>query len=858
MLAALLFGALGGHALTRVNAAPQGNFQAACYGGPIAQWTFDNTISPSAGTGVFAIGSSASYTYISSGMNTPPALNTSGWSVAGSSDEYLEFSISTLGRTGIGLTFNSNRSSAGPDQYELRYSIDGSPPTTYDVRTITTDELLYIYDFSSDSSFDNKNSIVFRLYGYGDSGNWRIDNVTFTGTCTVLDNTPTSTSTPTASPIGSIIINEVAWMGTLASTSHEWLELYNPTAGTVNISNWKIAAADGSPSITIPSGTTIASGEYILLSNGNAFSSDVTSTTTVIPYSGASLLSDTGETLFLRDASNSFIDASNGNGGVWPAGTLTTASNHGTMERMGTGADTDVNWVTSTDADNDWNKNDIAGNLIHGTPGYDNWGYTVTNTPTSVPTNTPIPTNTFTLTPTITRTITPTAIDSKTVVITEVAWMGTLASSNDEWIELFNATNKSVNLTGWHLRSFRAGSGNTVYMDITFTSTSCQGASNNFIPCVIPPGGFFLMERGRDDVVSDIPADMIYPAITSTLLSNSGEMLLLCSTYNISSGTCKASIPRLPSTVVDIANIDSVGKGTPTSSNPWSAGSSSSYGSMERKNLLSNEDTNWYTHTGGDPHWGEDANGREIKGTPKHPNWAFTVTATVRATITPTRTRTPAPQPGPVLVLNEFVPRPGHDWNSDGQVNTLDEFVEVINAGQVPLNLSQYKLDDYEQDANGVEIKNGFSLPSRTLQPGEIAVFYASDTGFFLSDAGDTVRLVKASNYTIVDSITYPAVSSLDVSYCRYTDGYGSWLNRCFPTPGRPNSLTGDSFPPDPGGAISQICLLPDNAPVEFMLAECEQSGLGIWNPKYWDTFPGEGDEFWLYELWYKWLEIFQ
>jgi hypothetical protein len=96
------------------------------------------------------------------------------------------------------------------------------------------------------------------------------------------------------------------------------------------------------------------------------------------------------------------------------------------------------------------------------------------------------------------------------------------------------------------------------------------------------------------------------------------------------------------------------------------------------------------------------------------------------------------------------------------------------------------------------------------------------------------------------------------MSYCRYTDGYGSWLNRCFPTPGLPNSLTGGTLPPEPGGSTTAICLLPDNAPVEFVLAECEQSGLDIWNPAYWDSFPGEGDEFWLYELWYKWLEIFQ
>ena len=460
--------------------------------------------------------------------------------------------------------------------------------------------------------------------------------------------------------------------------------------------------------------------------------------------------------------------------------------------------------------------------------------------------------------------VTPAYIPSKTIVITELSWTGTAVNSDDEWIELFNASNQPVDLTDWQIRSFRSGSGDQVYAVIPFKSPSICNPD-----CIIDPGEYFLLERFRDDVVSNITADVIYPKTVtfggsshSTQLSNCGELLLLCTPNNISAGTCRPSQDNLPITVGDIVNLETFTNRTPSASNPWPAGSASTLASMERKNLISNEDTNWYTYVGPSPDncpfpKGKDAGGVNlIKGTPKCPNWAFQVTATPRATNTPTRTPTPLAVPGPVLVLNEFVARPGHDWNHDGQVNNNDEFIEVINAGQVALNLSQYKLDNYEQDAAGKEIKNGFSLPSKTLQPGEIAVFFASETGFYLSDAGDTVRLVKASNYTIVDAYTYPAITSLDVSYCRYTDGYGSWLNRCFPTPGLPNSLTGGSFPPDPSAAA--ICLLPDSAPVEFLMAECEQGGLGIWNPAYWDSFPGEGKEFWLFELWSKWLAIFQ
>jgi hypothetical protein len=37
------------------------------------------------------------------------------------------------------------------------------------------------------------------------------------------------------------------------------------------------------------------------------------------------------------------------------------------------------------------------------------------------------------------------------VVISEVAWGGTAASPNDEWIELYNTTPDSITLTGWSL-----------------------------------------------------------------------------------------------------------------------------------------------------------------------------------------------------------------------------------------------------------------------------------------------------------------------------------------------------------------------------------------------------------------------
>lgn len=622
--------------------------------------------------------------------------------------------------------------------------------------------------------------------------------------------TPTASPTATRLPLRTILISEVAWAGTSSTySSDEWIELYNPSSFPVDLTGWKLQAADGNPSIALSK--TINPGEYFLLENK---SDDlvVSNIPADIIYSGSLL--NTGERLVLYDPADRLIDSADGTGG-WPAG---SSSTYGTMERKGIMPDSRDSWMTNTGL----KKNGLnrGGGVILGTPKQSN------TPPPLPPTATPVPT----------------PIPYKTVVITEVAWAGTAASSSDEWIELFNTTNETIHLDGWELRSLRYN-GEDFYINLKIQLKGDIPPRTSTDPGNM--SGYFLLET-RDDAVENIDADQLYTGS----LYNSGEILLLCSPYNLQPGSPAPCNINVKSKLVDYVN------GSLTTSGnikPWPAGSSSTYGSMERKNLISDDVTNYYTHTGLSPHFGVDANGNAIKGTPKHPNWANTVTATPRATYTPTRTPTPRPAAAPILVINEVLARAGTDWNNDGVVDVYDEFIEVINAGTVNLNLSGYKLDD-ENELGSVP----FSLPSQTLKPGEKAVFYGSQTGIRLEDSGDTVRLLKASNNSVVDAVTYTMVKSLDFSVCRYTDGYGSWILGCFPTPGRPNQLTGERFPSTSGGQPIPVCVLPDSVPEEFVLAECEEGGLGIWNPFYWDSSPGEGNEIWQPDERDKWLVIYQ
>lgn len=383
-----------------------------------------------------------------------------------------------------------------------------------------------------------------------------------------------------------------------------------------------------------------------------------------------------------------------------------------------------------------------------------------------------------------------------TVLINEIAWYGTAASTSDEWIELYNPGSTPIDLTGWVLQGADG-------------SPSIQLSGSIGVGAV---DGYYLLERTDDNTVIDADADLIFTGD----LENSSETLQL----------------RDPSgNIIDTANANG---------GVWPAGTYS-FNSMERSGVIPDTDTAWISNTRTNTwtkHDGRTPSSTStlIRGTPGYANWAFTVTATPLPPSTPTRTKTPtrtptqAPPP-PLVAINEFVPRPGHDWNNDGAVNVQDEYVEIINHGTINVNLSGYSLDD---EANlGSE---PYRLPSVTLEPGGRVVFYGSETGLLLSDGGDGVRLLKP-NGQLMDAFNYTVARYADQSYCRLPDngGLDDWNNDCYPTPGLQNSLSGDFTPPSVDGDAALLCPIADTLPEDFVFAECSPFGNNIWRRAFWD-----------------------
>ena len=668
--------------------------------------------------------------------------------------------------------------------------------------------------------------------------------------------TNTQTASPTPTTVRSLLINEVAWSGTAAGSTDEWFELYNNTAAPISLAGWRLESDDGNPNFALSG--TIDPGDYFVVSKSGGVFNDLVPDLINTSFS----FENGGEVLILLDPNGNEVDTANLDGGAWNAGQ--GSPNFTTMERIGTGADSPTSWITyggTVPVAHDRNGNDIKG-----TPGQANWISVVTLTPTP--------------------TITPTSIGPSGVIINEVAWSGTSASTTDEWIELYNPGALPVDITGWSLY----GDDNTV---------NKVGSPNITLKGTIPPGEWFLLER--NEAATTVTADQIYS--TGDLL-NDGERLYLKN----NSGT-----------VIDTANLDG---------GVWPAGTASvtttsppPYASMERVGGISNT---WVTYGGTQP-VAYDRNGGPIKGTPGSGNWINSATittitsdlpdpslvnqnvtvsvrvlggktvptgkvnisgantncsltlsngigsCTVKFTSTGTktliasyvadashtassdtephqvstsvsRTSTPVPSPlppPPLLALNEFLPRPGHDWNNDGIVNTGDEYIEVLNHGVVNVNLSGYSLDD--------EVNVGSSpyrLPAVTLRPGERYVFYGSETGILLGDGGDGVRLLKP-NGQLGDAYNYTVVERPDQSFCRLPDNGGAddWNQNCYPTPGLQNSLNqGESITAN-SPEKELYCPIADTLPDAFAEAECQPFGNNIWRPEFWDRTGWYGDQ---------------
>lgn len=151
-----------------------------------------------------------------------------------------------------------------------------------------------------------------------------------------------------------VVINEVAWAGSLDDSSDEWIELKNNTDTEIDLTGWSISD-DGTSTYTL-SGTISANGYFLIESNDNAISTITANL--VVSLS----LANTGDTLVLFDSNGDTIDTINSLGATWVGGDNTTKA---TMERIDSELFGDSNFGTCTAGNG---NSGSEGSSILGTP----------------------------------------------------------------------------------------------------------------------------------------------------------------------------------------------------------------------------------------------------------------------------------------------------------------------------------------------------------------------------------------------------------------------------------------------------------------------------------------------------------
>lgn len=217
-----------------------------------------------------------------------------------------------------------------------------------------------------------------------------------------------------------VVISEIQITGT--SADDEFVELYNPTGSTVDLTAWRlsrktVSGGSGGNLVASMSGTIQAHG-YFLVTSPESLSSPSAD----ILYNTGSRLATNNSVILYSDAGSTIVDmVGMGSAAASESATTSNPPDGGSVERKpgendplaGNGIDSDNNandFIVRTDSDPQTSTSAIEPSILP-TP-----TITPTEEPTQTPTSTPTPTNTPTQTPTMTQTPTssPTATPTPT------------------------------------------------------------------------------------------------------------------------------------------------------------------------------------------------------------------------------------------------------------------------------------------------------------------------------------------------------------------------------------------------------------------------------------------------------------
>jgi len=238
-----------------------------------------------------------------------------------------------------------------------------------------------------------------------------------------------------------VIFDEIGWMGTDVSSNDEWIKLKNITSDAVDLSGWQVLDKDEQIKVIL---TGQIDDFYLLERTDDTSVPDVAAD---IIYTGA--LNNTNEAVYLFDDNCVLQDRVIADPD-WPSDDVEIDDVE--IDDVGAGFPSPEDPEDPEDPEE---------------PNEDEGGETP-----------PL----------------------QSVIINEIAWMGTKVSANDEWIELYNPQEESVDISGWQL----------IFQPLSGTPKITEFSVSGVTTPIIDGLSYFLIERTNDETVSDVPADYIF------------------------------------------------------------------------------------------------------------------------------------------------------------------------------------------------------------------------------------------------------------------------------------------------------------------------------------------------------------
>lgn len=302
------------------------------------------------------------------------------------------------------------------------------------------------------------------------------------------------------------------------------------------------------------------------------------------------------------------------------------------------------------------------------------------------------------------------------VEINEIAWMGSENSASDEWIELYNPGESSVNLDGWVL-------------------SSTDGSPSVELVGLIGAYSYFLLERTDDESAVGVEADMFY----SGSLSNTGENFELLDTVGNLIDALDCSGGWLSG---DNENKYTMQK----SGNTW-VSSCAIGGTPKVENVFCDIDENDAEQSTTTP----STSSNSKQGSSQN-NQVSSEQASTRESDNSTIANTNEVEKshGSDIVISEIMPNPiGVDSN---------EWIELYNKGKKRVDISGWILRDRQSE---------YVFIDTHIHPGEYFLLLRSETNIALNNKRDELQLlddVGTKNGLAVRYLDAPAGISLALS----------------------------------------------------------------------------------------------